>query len=443
MKPCALLSILAAALLLSGCGLLLPEATQTPAPTVTTMPTPIPTPEPTPTPTPTPVPTPTPEPTPAFVTITLGGAGDIMCHEKQLIDARQTAKNEGTGEKYAFAHWFGVIRPALEYPDLMIGNLETPIAGDRAGYNGWPSFNTPDEILPALAAAGFDVLTTANNHILDKGADGLLRTLEQLDANGIPHTGSWATREQREKPFLIQSGEVTVGIVSGTYSRYRESVAHMVGDAYDDEDMVSMIRAARKAGADIVVMSLHWGYEYATRPSGQIRRLAEKYIAAGADVIFGHHTHLANPIEWVSAQAPDGTQRQGLVFWSLGNFVSNQRKIFKDDFLQYRDCGIVGYVDVTKSRATGEITLSNARYLPVCVFRDSRPGDQYRVLPVGAVLDDPSLSDKPFSESYFRTVWDYMTGHVGDEAATPLRAMPGSSPAPTPIPSPEATGGEG
>lgn len=440
--------------LLAGCQYFTPEPTAppTPSPTVSPTPTPTPTLTPTPTPVPTPTPSPTPEPTPVTVTLTLGAVGDIMCHQRQLTDAADTAGRSGGGEPYAFDHWFTDIAPALQAADILIGNLETTLSGDAAAYQGYPRFNTPDQILPALLAAGFDVLTTANNHILDHGVDGMLRTLAQLDAAGIAHTGCWATREDRAEPLIVRFEDIRVGVVSATYGINRGGfisgdLSYMVAAA-NEEQVVEMIRAAKDAGADVVALSLHWGYEYATTPSGQIRKLAEKYIAAGADVIFGHHPHVINPVEWITAEAGDGSEREGLVFWSLGNFISNQpRKTLESGVTLYRDLGLIAYVDVEKNRATGEITLKNARYLPTCVVQAATSYNRYRILPVGAALDDPALTDAAFSASYLQTLWNYAVRHMGTGAATPMRsvtgarevsgvtAAPSPSPAPSPLPS--------
>lgn len=445
-RPLVLLAALVAVSTLAGCQFLIPAPTATPTPSPTFSPTPAPSPTPTPTPEPTPTLSPTPEPTPVTVTMTLGAVGDIMCHQRQLTDAAETAKKTGGEEPYAFDHWFTDIAPALQTADILIGNLETTLSGDAVPYQGYPQFNTPDQILSALLNAGFDVLTTANNHILDHGVDGMLRTLTQLDAAGIAHTGSWATREDRAKPLIVSYEDIRVGVVSATYGINRDGfisgdLSYMVAIA-DEEQVIEMIRAAKDAGADVVALSLHWGYEYATTPSSQIRKLAAKYIAAGADVIFGHHPHVINPVEWITAETGDGTEREGLVFWSLGNFISNQpRKTQEDGTILYRDLGLIAYVDIEKNRATGQITLKNARYLPTCVVQAATSYNRYRVLPIGAALDDPSLTDMTFSASYFKTLWNYAVRHMGTDAASPIRGVAGAQEASgaTAAPSPSPT----
>lgn len=408
------------ALLLTACSpmapVITPEPTPSPAPSETPAPTPTATPEPTPTP------TPTPEPTPTTVSMVIGGTGDIMCHQLQLEDAKASAR--GTDADYVFDHWFDDIRPALMAADIMIGNLETTLSGPDVGYQGYPQFNTPDEILPALIRAGYDVLTLANNHILDKNVAGLTRTLDQLEAWNYPYTGAYRTPEDRDATLMIQYQDIRVAVISSTYGINRggfiKDTPWMVSSLKNTEDVVEDIRRAKAEGADVVVLSLHWGIEYARTPSRHIRGQAEAFIAAGADIIFGHHPHVLNPVDWVEAEDGEGNARRGIVFWSLGNFVSNQRK-------EYQDAGAVAYVTVEKNRATGEITLTDTAYLPTWVYRGGSAGNRYHILPVGQALDDPDAMSIELTGGNLRAlqkVWNQTTQHLGEDDARPLRSAP-------------------
>lgn len=146
-------------------------------------------PEPTPTPTPAPTPTPPPEP----VTATLTVAGDVMSHMPQTNDAYVAE----TGE-YDYSPMLRYAKPWVEQADLAVANLETTFSGGP-NYSGYPAFNTPDALGYALKDMGFDLLSTTNNHSLDKGYSGLSRTLDVLDEIGLPHVGTYRTQEERDE----------------------------------------------------------------------------------------------------------------------------------------------------------------------------------------------------------------------------------------------------
>ena len=170
------------------------------------------TPEPTTEPTPEPVRTekPTSEPTPSpapDVDVTLRFVGDIMCHDRQI----RAAEREGS---YDMSDWFSTIAPSIQGADLAVGNLETTFAGAEKGYGGFPHFNTPDEYADALKEAGFDVLTTANNHTYDFRLGGIERTLRVLDDRGIAHTGAYAREEDYDCQLIVDVKGVKVGILA-------------------------------------------------------------------------------------------------------------------------------------------------------------------------------------------------------------------------------------
>jgi len=350
-----------------------------------------------------------------------------MVHNYQLIDAKTTAKDNELEVEYVFNHWFTDIRDALLYPDIMVANFETELAGPERKYTGYPSFNSPDDILTTLKDVGFDVLTNANNHTLDRGSSGLLRTIEKFDEFGFYHAGTFATQESADTPVIVQIEEVKIAYVSACYGvsgfggLTKEQKLFMV-DVLDIEKTTQKVRDAKSAGADVVVMSLHWGYEFSRSVSGSQKKFADAFIAAGADVIFGHHPHVLQTVDYVTAMGEDGEEREALVYWSLGNLVSNQP-------WEYTNAGAIAYVDMSYDRATKTVSIVDSSYIPTYVFRDTGWGSRYHILPVGYALDNPDKLSIPeaskYTTNYMTKVWEQTVKLLGEDVATPLRGGSG------------------
>jgi len=358
-----------------------------------------------------------------FTDIIIGGTGDIMCHIQQVDDAKAAGGDEG----YSFYHWFDYIKPALEYPDLMIANLEGPIAGEEAGYNGYPMFNFPDEIVPAIQDAGIDVLLNANNHIMDKKISGIERTIDVLNAAGVYHTGVWKSMADRNNPLVIDVNGIKVGIVSATYSLNGfakhiepETLEYLV--CFIEEAQVKkQIDLCKEYGAEVIVVSPHMGDEFKKYARRGIRDYAESYIAMGADIVFAHHPHVLQPVQTHTVELKDGTSHSGIIFYSLGNFVSSMYKVSKE-------AGAIAYVGVRRDNSTGEIRITSAQYLPTWVMRHGKQGNEFHILPVGQCLDYPETIEalEPNRGNFYRleAVWESTIKVMGEDVATPLRYIP-------------------
>ena len=387
-KALIALLLAAAALLLTACGAGQGAAEATAAPA-----TPAPTPEivvhatlaPA-TPEPTEAPTPTPEPT----EITVGAVGDIMVNVHQVRGARDDAT-----DTYDFTRSFVGVREMMRAVDLMCGNLETTLAGEAAGYTHGqtksepsPLFNAPDAICDALKDAGVDFLSNANNHVLDKQADGLFRTLDVLDEKGFYHTGAARSLEERQTPCIIDVNGIKVGICAATdYINKHESF--LTGDQKDyavsrlyvaPEAFLADIQRTRAAGADFIIAYPHWDRELRTKATGETREYARVLLEAGADVVLGSHSHVVQDAEYVTVER-NGAPYTGLVVYSMGNFISNM-------FPAPENFGL--FVLLTLQRGTdGTVSLKEARFMPTYCFK-VRVGDRdlHQVVPA---LSDISL----------------------------------------------------
>lgn len=242
--------------------------------------------------------------------------GDVLMHE----DVKRCAAARGLD-------WlFADVAPLFRTADLGFANLETPIA-PRTGGPGAPyMFNAPAELAPALKSAGFTVLATANNHAFDQGTKALVETLDHLDAADLRNIGSGRTKGAAEAPLLLDLRGMRVAIFAFTDLFNNNLNRKPEGPwvvAYDPDRSPERVRAAR-ASADVVVVSLHWGNEDQHVPSVRQKEIAAALVGAGVDLILGHHPHVLQPLERVKAGG-----REGVVAYSLGNFISNQNRVYR------------------------------------------------------------------------------------------------------------------
>lgn len=335
-------------------------------------------------------------------TIHLAVVGDLMCHGSQFMDAR-------TPTGFDFRPVFAPVRPYLAGADLAIGNLETVTAGPEAGFTGYPQFNTPVEFLDGIADAGFDVITTANNHSLDRRFLGVERTLEALDARGLKHTGTARTPEERETPLVLEVKGLRLAVLAYTYGT--NGIAFPAGKPFvvnliDTLAMARDIARAREQGAEAIVVALHWGLEYERRPNPAQRRVAEFLARQGVQGILGSHPHVLQPLEWL-----EGPAGRTVVIYSLGNFVSGQRKPLTDS-------GLILHLPLIRPRDGGAVRVGEVGFTPTYVAR----WPHYRVVAVAeaiAALDDPAHPSHLTGQERgrVREVWNETTAHLTDTLA--------------------------
>ncbi|MFF5790922.1 CapA family protein [Paeniglutamicibacter sp. NPDC012692] len=221
-------------------------------------------------------------------------AGDILLHPALW----EQATRDGKG-KLDFEPLLGGIAPFLAEADLSLCNLETPLAPKGGPYQGYPMFTVPQEIVPALKAVGYDGCTTASNHSMDGGVQGVIRTLDALKDAGMVSTGSYRSAGDAGKPLLTQVGGAKVAVIAGTYSLngIAEDAPWRV-DGIDKASLVARAKAARAAGADIVLAAIHDGTEYTDRPTAGQKELYRALADSGEfDFVYSHHTHSVLPIE--------------------------------------------------------------------------------------------------------------------------------------------------
>ena len=360
-------------------------------------------------------------PEPSYVDIRLACVGDILIHNTVYRAAQ-------TSDGYDFKPQFRHVKPYLEAADLTIANLETTLAGASQGYSGYPQFNSPDEIAEALYDAGVDVLTTANNHCMDQGRAGFFRTLDVARDSGLAVIG---TRKTAEEPaYLVREIKgVNVGILNFGYGSRSGSNAYINGlplpadmagllnfldyGRLDEEfgQLQSVVAAMRQDGAQLLVACMHWGNEYQRYSQVLQQKTARELAALGVDIIFGSHPHVVQEAAWI--EAPDKT-RKTLVYYSLGNFISDQRLETVNDI--YTEQGLIADVTV-RCYADGTHEIQQAAYLPTWVNKKSNGSLRfYEVIPVPDALNDfsafPALVEADRARITFcqKSVDELMTG---------------------------------
>lgn len=342
---------------------------------------------------------------PVHTEASLVAVGDIMAHSPQLpgyYDAK-------TG-KYDFSPWFKQVAPILKQGDWVFGNLETPIAGSDLKYSGYPRFNAPTELAGTLKDAGFQILSTANNHTLDRGFIGLTRTLRNLRTAGLVPVGTNQSKTDAQRLVIEERNGIKLGFLAYTFSTNQIPMPKDHPYAVNMIDMPAIsndIARMRRAGADAVVVSLHFGIEYERMPSSSQRSIARKVIAAGADIVLGSHPHVVQPYETIEVPDPErpGGVRRGFVIYSLGNFISNQ----KDD---WKDVGVILQLKLTKTLEPDGTSLtewSDVRTTPTYVLtRMIGENKHYTVLPLPQSL--ANRGSKTWNEAEYAKMSELLDG---------------------------------
>ncbi|MBX2796635.1 MAG: CapA family protein [Myxococcales bacterium] len=257
---------------------------------------------------------PTPAPAAETARATVVAVGDVMVHRS----VERAAKRSDEGYAGLFAH----VRPEIESADLAFANLETPIARTRVP-RAPKVFNARAAVAEGLHQTGFDLVSVANNHIFDQGPQGLVETVRTLRAAEIVPLGAGPTCADAAATHLAVVDGIPMAWLATTELLNMPLNGRETAPCVDELDVTALserVVAARRAGAEVVVLSVHWGDEYAVSPSPRQIEAAWALVEAGVDVILGHHTHVVQPIDKVTAS--DG--RTGFVVYGMGNFISNQ-----------------------------------------------------------------------------------------------------------------------
>lgn len=311
--------------------------------------------------------------------------GDIMGHGPQI-----TSAYDSETKTYNYDKCFKYITDEISEPDYAIGNLEVTLAGPP--FKGYPQFSSPDELAVACQNSGMDVLVTSNNHSCDRGGDGIIRTVEVLDSLNIIHTGTFVNEQDRSDryPLIIESDCMRIAILNYTYGTnglpYPEpTIVNMI----DKELMKKDLEVAKSKNVDKIIVLTHWGSEYKLQPVQYQIEHGEFLFENGADIIIGSHPHVLEKMVWEkSAVEQDG---ESLIVYSLGNFVSNQRKRYTDGGAMFK---------MTLKKEGNTTSIKDAGYMLTWVYTPVENGKkEYYILPASKYEEN---------ESFFSSESDYL-----------------------------------
>ena len=250
------------------------------------------------------------------------------------------------------------VRPFDKAPTL---ETAAPAATSSSTSSGNPRVNAPESFLTAVLGCGFDVLTNANNHVFDYKSDGLIKTLNKLDEYKVPHTGAYASSDDK-KPLIVDVKGIKLGILAYTdilNNKPGKSQAYMVG-RYSEKAVTADIKAAREAGADFIIVCIHWGVEHTHKPTSKQHKMAAFIANAGADIILGSHPHCTQPFE--SIETDHGAVP---VLYSMGNFISSMGQTIHKD-------GVIVSMTLEKTADTGKTAMTSLSYIPTLCAESSK-----------------------------------------------------------------------
>lgn len=348
-------------------------------------------------------------------------AGDVLLHAKPVSGAK---KGDGT---YDFKPYFSIIKDFVD-GDLSVFNMEGPVdvKGGNKKISYYPQFNSPYEILTAVKDAGFNFAVTANNHTYDQHFDGLVATRNNIKKAGLNFTGTNETQEQYDTYNIQEINGIKIGVIaysaldngmSGVIPKDKRGFAMRMftsdPTSEDMDKMIADIQGCKKAGAEFVILSLHWGVEYVDTPPKGFDKIAKKLCDGGADIIMGNHSHCVQPIEKYTASREDG-KKETLIIYSMGNFFADQITLGK----LKTQCSMLVNVNIHKNK-DGVIEFGECSYIPTYTYRFVNSDGKYdfRLLPVGKYIDGETRPDVFKTDADWKKAkqaWEHVTEVVGD-----------------------------
>lgn len=330
---------------------------------------------------------------------TILATGDLMMHMPTV----RSGYKDGT---YDFDYIFSYIKDYVGKADYAVVNLETTLSGtDKKQYTGFPKFNSPDAVAKAAASGGFDLMLTANNHCYDYGTAGMLRTLETIKAAGLDTLGTYSKAD--EPNYLVKElGGIKVGMINYTYGDIgkdpnrpfinglqTDTAASGLTNVFSYamlelfySEVENQISAMRAAGADAIVLFIHWGDEYTTKVNSHQKEIAQKMCDLGVDVIAGSHPHVVQTMEMLTSTKD--ASHQTLVLYSMGNFLSNQRSNNISLTTGQSEDSVLFYFTFVKY-SNGSVVLESVKIQPTWVLiRGSGDGRTYHILPLDFDVED-------------------------------------------------------
>ncbi|MDI9369323.1 MAG: CapA family protein [Synergistota bacterium] len=280
--------------------------------------------------------------------------GDALIH-RGVYEAARKSKTE-----FDFKPNVRLLRDRIRGFDVAFYNQETILGGVALGLSTYPCFNSPHEVGDAMLDAGFNLVSLANNHTLDRGEKGVLASLEYWkDKTDIVTAGSYSSQEDMDEPILFEVNGIKCAFLAYTTStnglRAPKGKEHYVA-VYNADRVKEDVERARDAGAEAVIVSMHWGAEYVFTPGDQQKTIAKHLAGLGVNLVVGHHAHVVQPVQMVD---------ETLVIYSLGNFISAQNEM-------YKLIGLMVSLDVVRRGEGDEATVGFENVIGTLLYNPRR-----------------------------------------------------------------------
>lgn len=314
--------------------------------------------------------------------------GDALIHGTIYTRANRNANYNGYDFKPMLSH----IKEITTNYDLAYYNQETILGGTELGLSTYPLFNSPYEVGEAFLDAGFNLVSLATNHTIDKGEKGVLNSRKYWNQQeNVLAAGSYSSFEERDKVIINEVNDITYGFLS--YTTYTNGLIVPTGKEYlvnvYDKDKVKEDIEKYKDKVDLLIVSMHWGTEYMTYPTEKQKEMAKYLADLGVDLIIGTHPHVIEPIEYI-----DNT----LVIYSLGNFISSQVGV-------ERLTGLMLSLNIKKEEYHGKTTISFDNIEGTLIYTDRNNG--YIVYPYHKLNNNILNNYKSYYEKYSKIVTAY------------------------------------
>ena len=334
---------------------------------------------------------------PEDISINMTVTGDVLCHNTNFWDAYDY-KNDS----YDFSYSFEGIKKYFDSADICVGTLESNFAGKSAGYSNYPLFNAPEDMANDLKELGYDVMATANNHCLDKGFNGMVNTIKELDKVGIEHLGTYETEEDSKEYLVKDVNGIKIGFLDYTYGTNgielpegKEYAINMI----DKTKIKTDIENIKKMDIDVLCVFMHWGQEYKLTPTDEQKQLADFLFENGADLVLGSHTHCLEPMEKREVKLEDGTTRDGFIIYSLGNFMSGQNA-------DHSRQSVILDIKLTKAGKDGKISIDSVTYTPIYMFNyyTSKSAHRFKVMDIEDEIEKYENGDTSIGANMYNTL---------------------------------------
>lgn len=303
--------------------------------------------------------------------VTLAFVGDLMCHSTQFNYAKVGH------DSFDFNPHFEFVKDYLSRADFTFGNLETVFGGRELGYIGYPNFNSPDDYASAIKNSGFDFLFTSNNHSLDQGERGVIRTLKILDELRFTHAGTYSSFAAGDSLTKLNIGGIEISTLSYTYGTNGKNIPkgkEYLVNLISLEKLKEDIAKAKQNKNSLILIYFHFGEEYQRTPNEYQKRIVDSAFSFGADIIIGSHPHVLQKCEF--KKLSNSKFDTGFVAYSLGNFFSNQQ-------WRYSNIGGILFIQIEKNITNNLSRISSSNFLPAYVFRGIiNQQKTYRIIPL-------------------------------------------------------------